>query len=108
MWAAAPAPVSTTTSRPRLLNFLTVSGVAATRVSPLAVSLGTASFIPSSPRPLPVGPEDGQEDHHQEDEDQRVFDEGEEPRIAALMRADIHRAGDVVLFFAAGHETGFT
>ena len=64
----APAPVSTTTSRPRPLNFLTDSGVAATRVSPSRRSLGTASFILQPPTRLAVGPEDGEEDHDQEDE----------------------------------------
>src|ERR1700744_2965545 len=96
MRACAPAPVSTATSRPKPLNFLIDSGVAATRVSPEAVSLGTASFIPS-PRPLPVGPEYGQEDHDQQNERRRPFGEGQEPRISPLMLADVHRTGNVVI-----------
>src|SRR5690348_16378901 len=39
------APVSTTTSAPRPLSFLTVSGVAATRGSAASTSAGTAIFI---------------------------------------------------------------
>ncbi len=42
--APSPAPASTATSAPRAMNFFAVSGVAATRVSPLAVSLRTAIF----------------------------------------------------------------
>src|SRR6188472_3764455 len=40
----APAPFSTATFAPKPLNFFTVSGIAAQRVSPAAVSLRTAIF----------------------------------------------------------------
>src|SRR5690349_12360038 len=42
--ARSPAPVSTATSAPRAMNFFTVSGIAAQRVSS-AASLRTAIFI---------------------------------------------------------------
>src|SRR3954466_4445933 len=41
----APAPLCTATSAPSAANFFTVSGVAATRVSALSTSAGTAIFI---------------------------------------------------------------
>src|SRR3954464_12806670 len=43
--APSPAPRSTATSAPSATNFFTVSGIAAQRVSPSAVSLSTAIFI---------------------------------------------------------------
>src|SRR5580698_5373620 len=88
MRAAAPAPVSTVTSRPRPFNFLTVSGETATRVSPSRRSLRTASFIV-----LSVGTEDGQEDHDQADSDDRPFNELRETRPCLDVLADVHRAG---------------
>src|SRR5580692_10667556 len=94
MRAAAPAPVSTATSRPSVLNFLIDSGVAATRVSPVAVSLRTASFIANGRSA--VGPENGQEHHDQQNPNQGVFGEGEKTGIAAQMLADIHRAGLII------------
>src|SRR5262249_18333321 len=42
--AAAPAPVSRATSAPSAMNFFTVSGIAAQRVSP-AASFSTAIFM---------------------------------------------------------------
>src|SRR5580698_7669728 len=88
MRAAAPAPASTVTSRPRPFSFLTVSGEAATRVSPSRRSLRTASFIA-----LSVGTENGQEDHDQANSDDRPLHELREsaPRFDVL--ADVHRAG---------------
>src|SRR5262249_47570858 len=68
--AADPAPASTATSRPSPLSFLTVSGVAATLVSPSRRSLRTASFTGAL-----AGPEDRQEDHDQADTDDRPFHE---------------------------------
>ncbi len=47
--ACAPAPASTTTLRPRPISFLTVSGVAATRVSEARRSFSTARRIASYP-----------------------------------------------------------
>src|SRR3954469_1861039 len=88
MRAALPAPVCTVTSRPRVLNFLTDSGVAATRVSSFAVSLRTASFMIWRSA---VSPENRQEHHDQQDSDQRPFGESQESRIAAPMLADVHR-----------------
>ena len=65
-----------TTSRPRPLNFLTDSGVAATRVSPFAVSLGTASFILSEPRPaLPWVRKTARNAITMRMNQQRIFDE---------------------------------
>src|SRR5512143_3256835 len=49
---ATPAPRATATSAPNDLNFLIVSGVTATRVSPASVSRGTAIRIRASARPL--------------------------------------------------------
>ena len=49
--ALAPAPCSTATSAPSPTNFLTVSGVAATRVSPGSVSAGAPISIRLPPRP---------------------------------------------------------
>ena len=46
-----PAPRSTATSAPRPMNFLTVSGVAATRVSAGSVSAATPISMKPSPRP---------------------------------------------------------
>ena len=43
--APRPAPASTTTEKPRLINFLTLSGDAATRISPGQLSFGTPSLI---------------------------------------------------------------
>src|SRR6185436_3949150 len=43
-YAWSPAPDSTATSRPSLTSRLTVSVVAATRVSPAATSVGTQTF----------------------------------------------------------------
>src|SRR6185437_12300715 len=88
MRAAAPAPVCTITSRPKDLNFLTDSGVAATRVSSFAVSLRTASFIV---RRSAVSPENRQQNHDQQDSDQRPFGEGQKAGIAPDMLADVHR-----------------
>src|SRR6185503_20566755 len=48
---AMPAPRATATSAPRALNFLTVSGVAATRGSLASVSRATAIRIRASPTP---------------------------------------------------------
>jgi hypothetical protein len=42
--AARPAPRSTATVQPKERNFFTVSGVAATRVSPVADSTGIKSL----------------------------------------------------------------
>src|SRR5581483_856108 len=93
MRAAAPAPACTVTSSPSDLNFLTVSGVAATRVSPAAVSFRTASFIRERSG---MGAENGEEHHQQQDPDQRPFGEAEEPGISAAVLADVHRAGFVI------------
>src|SRR3954466_2906009 len=57
MAAPAPAPASTTTSKPRAFSFLTLSGVAATRVSPARRSLVTA--IVAAIQPLPRARLDG-------------------------------------------------
>jgi len=43
--AFSPAPVSTVTSKPRPMSFLTTSGDAATRVSPARRSFGIAIFM---------------------------------------------------------------
>src|ERR1700679_1713542 len=97
MRAAAPAPVWTTTSRPRPLNFLTDSGVAATRVSPGDVSLGTASFNHAPFFCLSVmGPEYGEEGDNAENQNERPFDASQKSRIAALMLGNVHRAGRIM------------
>src|SRR5882757_2842840 len=71
---ALPAPRATMTSAPSALNFLTVSGVAATRGSPASVSRATAIRIrvfPSSSRLgvglQPVKRENQKADHKSDD-----------------------------------------
>src|SRR5690606_11640044 len=49
MLAPSPAPLSTATDAPSATNFLTVSGVAATRLSPAARSCKTAIRITNGP-----------------------------------------------------------
>src|SRR5690554_402980 len=94
MRAPAPAPAWTTTSRPRALNFLTVSGVAATRVSPPLVSFGTARRIGGS---RSAGAEHREQDHDQHDPRERPFGEGQETGISLLMLADVHGTDLVVV-----------
>src|SRR5580693_8446926 len=93
MRAAAPAPVSTATSSPSALNFLTVSGEAATRASPARRSLRMASFM-GVPRSMRA--EQGQEQHDQDDEPHRPLHELREAEPGLLMGRDIHRAGSVI------------
>src|SRR5688572_17360692 len=54
----APAPDCTATSAPRPMSFFTVSGEAATRVSSLSASAGTAIFIMGSCLTAPRSPEE--------------------------------------------------
>jgi hypothetical protein len=50
----APAPASTVTANPDAISFLTLSGVAATRVSPGLRSFKTAIFAVRFPSPVIV------------------------------------------------------
>src|SRR5690348_820633 len=112
-----PAPGSTTTSAPSVLNFFTVSGEAATRGSAGSISLATAIFIrpPESARrahktgvapPRPAQPlkGSGQEDRHQADDDddggRAVFHQLDETLIGRLMGGVIHAVGGRVSHFA--------
>src|SRR5579875_2791747 len=82
---ALPAPRATTISAPSALNFLTVSGVAATRGSLASVSRATAIRMttPSRPQALSAA-------QHAVEEDQRAEHEGRVARGAAAAE----QAGD--------------
>src|SRR5436190_20705949 len=100
MRAPVPAPVSTAMSRPSALSFLTLSGVAATRVSPSRRSFRTASFIGWVSA---VRAEDGEDDHDQPDPGHRVLHEAREALPAFDMLRHIHLA--LVIFVRiCGHE----
>src|SRR5882757_5393046 len=78
-----PAPRVTATSAPSALNFLTVSGVAATRGSPASVSRATAIRIHVFPAVLNLV--------------RRQPGEGKD--------GEAEREGDVARRLAAGHQT---
>src|SRR5881628_878638 len=83
MDACCPAPASTATSAPRAVNFLTVSGIAAQRVSPVA-SLSTAIFMNLF-----------QDQEHDEADDEAsdgtIFQHLNESRVVTYVDGDILR-----------------
>src|SRR3569623_2981137 len=98
MLAVSPAPTSTATSAPSAMNFLTVSGVAATRRSPSAVSLRTAIFS----RVLLMARRD-QPDHDRGDHqatDRAIFEQPEHRVIRLLVRFHVGIASHRKLSFA--------
>src|SRR5689334_6129193 len=93
--ALSPAPRSTATSAPRPMNFLTVSGMAAQRVSP-AASFRTAIFTRLS---------QDQQDDESDDETRHgaIFQQPREARVVRHVDGDIlrRRTGEDRLVF--GH-----
>ena len=72
--AVSPAPFSTASSAPSPMNFFTVSGVAATRVSPAASSFNTAMRMPEG-RSGDQKDDDGRYDHGDDRTDLEEADE---------------------------------
>src|SRR6188474_2778071 len=93
MLAPAPAPLSTARLAPRPMNFLTVSGVAATRRSPASPSLSTAIF---TPQPPPVSVRDDQDNEQCRDraDDRAIFHQADEHMIGV----GVETVGPVGLF----------
>src|SRR6478735_8997633 len=86
MQAVSPAPRSTATLAPSAMNFLTVSGVAATRVSPAARSCRTAMRIAAAgPVPGSSGNQEHDEQGDQGDHRQRPFEQVDEPAVGLLV-----------------------
>src|SRR5690606_19902389 len=83
--ACSPAPASTATLAPRPMNFLTVSGVAATRVSPAASSFRTAMRMPGRSGREQKNDEGG----HEHRDDRPYLEQAEEARIGFLCCFDI-------------------
>src|SRR3712207_6292283 len=99
MLAVATAPRSTASVAPSEANFLTDSGVAATRRSPASVSLRTAIF---TPRGSPSVADDEDDDQTGDETDDRApFHQAGKPLVAVPVRPD--RAFDLV----GCHETSF-
>src|SRR4051812_47793823 len=75
------------------MNFLAVSGEAATRASPASLSLRTAIFKPWVPCALPPSPlfADDENDDHRDDggDDRAPFHQAGEACVGALMRLEI-------------------
>src|SRR6478736_1816181 len=86
MQAVSPAPRSTATRAPRAMNFRTVSGVAATRVSPAARSCRTAMRIAAAGAvPGSSGNQQNDEQGDQGDHRQGPLEQVDEPAVSLLV-----------------------
>ena len=97
---ARPRPRSTATLAPSAMNFFTVSGIAATRVSPAPPSLRTAIFMSRSARQLTMMSRTTSADH--EGRDRAIFEQPGEARDNCARAPEIH-LGAIGWLRARGH-----
>src|SRR5665213_3523442 len=103
MREAVPAPDWTAKLAPRLMNFFTVSGVAATRVSP--VSAGTAIFMGASSSAGKLKYEFEQEDHQDDQKDDHPLGHAQERfvRLVVILVLDDAAHFDCAFCGMMGH-----